>query len=155
GFGIRKEGINALAYIGDLVASEKLNCDWREVGRFHAAHNPKQYEHLAEYPKSQPKGLEVPMEIVPASDQRREIGSAHYHGGIVYPRHASLHPGKYHLELLRIAKAAGVQVIDHCPATNIERDGSGFIVTTAKGKTAARDVVVATNGYTRPLTPWQ
>jgi glycine/D-amino acid oxidase-like deaminating enzyme len=155
GFGIRKEGLNALDCISDLIAGEKLDCDWRVVGRFHAAHNPKQYETLAAYPNAQPKGLEVPMEIVPASEQRREIASDYYHGGIVYPRHASLHPGKYHLELLRIAKAAGVRVIDHCPASNIERDGSGFIVTTAKGKIAARDVVVATNGYTGPMTPWQ
>jgi glycine/D-amino acid oxidase-like deaminating enzyme len=155
GFGIRKEGLNALDCIADLIETEKLDCDWRRVGRFHAAHNPKQYEALADLPKSQPKGLEVPMEIVPAAEQRREIASDYYHGGIVFPRHASLHPGKYHLELLRIAKAAGAQVIDHCPATKIERDGSGFIVTTAKGKIAARDVVVATNGYTGPMTPWQ
>jgi glycine/D-amino acid oxidase-like deaminating enzyme len=155
GFGIRKEGINALDCIADLIESEKLDCDWRRVGRFHAAHNPRQYEHLAQYPKSQPKGLEVPMEIVPASEQRREIGSDYYHGGIVYPRHASLHPGKYHLEMLRIAKAAGAQVIDHCPAGNIERDGNGFVVTTTKGKIAARDVVIATNGYSGPMTPWQ
>jgi glycine/D-amino acid oxidase-like deaminating enzyme len=155
GFGIRKEGINALDFIADLIATERLDCDWRRTGRFHAAHNPKQYEHLAAYPKAQPKGLEVPMELVPAAEQRREIASDYYYGGIVYPRHASLHPGKYHLEMLRIAKAAGVQVIDYCPASNIERDGSGFIVTTAKGKIAARDVVVATNGYSGPMTPWQ
>ena len=155
GFGIRKEGLNALDCIRDLIESEKLDCDWRRVGRFHAAHNPKQYESLAALPKSQPKGLEIPMEIVPASEQQREIGSDYYYGGIVYPRHASLHPGKYHLEMLRVAKAAGAQVIDHCPATNIERDGSGFTVTTAKGKIAARDVVVATNGYSGPMTPWQ
>ena len=155
GFGIRKEGINALDYISALIEGEKLDCDWRRVGRFHAAHNPKQYEHLAEYPKSQPKGLEIPMEMVPAAEQRREIGSDYYHGGIVYPRHASLHPGKFHLEMLRIAKKAGVQVIDHCPATTIERDGSGFRVVTAKGTVAARDVVVASNGYSGPMTPWQ
>jgi glycine/D-amino acid oxidase-like deaminating enzyme len=155
GFGIRKEGINALDAIAEVIESEQLDCDWRRSGRFHAAHNPKQYEKLAELPKSQPKGLEVPMEIVPAAEQRREIGSDYYHGGIVYPHHASLHPGKYHLELLRIAKAAGVQVIDHCPAHAIARDGNGFQVTTAKGKIAARDVVVATNGYTGPMTPWQ
>ena len=155
GFGIRKEGINALDYISALIEGEKLDCDWRRVGRFHAAHNPKQYEHLAEYPKSQPKGLEIPMEMVPAAEQRREIGSDYYHGGIVYPRHASLHPGKFHLEMLRIAKAAGVQVIDHCQATTIERDGSGFRVVTAKGTVAARDVVVASNGYSGPMTPWQ
>jgi glycine/D-amino acid oxidase-like deaminating enzyme len=154
GFGIRREGINALDYIGSMIADEKLDCDWGVTGRFHAAHNPKQYEALTKYPKSQPKGLEVPMELVPASEQRREIDSAYYYGGLVYPKHAALHPGKYHRELLRIAKAAGATVIDHCPATAIERDGAGFQVTTAKGKVAARDVVVATNGYTAPLTPW-
>jgi glycine/D-amino acid oxidase-like deaminating enzyme len=155
GFGIRKEGITALDYIADLIRSEKLDCDWREVGRFHAAHNPKQYEALAKDAQSQPKGLEVPMEMVPASEQRREIGSDYYYGGRVYPKHQSLHPAKYHQELMRLAKAAGVTVIDHCPATGLVRDGAGFTVTTAKGKIAARDVVVATNGYTGPITPWQ
>jgi glycine/D-amino acid oxidase-like deaminating enzyme len=155
GFGIRKEGITALDYIADLIATEKLDCDWREVGRFHAAHNPAQYEALAKDAQSQPKGLEVPMEMVPASEQHREIGSDYYFGGRVYPKHQSLHPGKYHLELLRLAKAAGVTVIDHCPATGLTRDGSGFVVTTPKGKIAARDIVVATNGYTNPITPWQ
>src|SRR5581483_6159934 len=58
GFWIRKEGINALDCISDLIETESLDCDWRRVGRFHAAHNPKQYEKLAELPKSQPKGLE-------------------------------------------------------------------------------------------------
>src|SRR3569833_1981141 len=56
GFGIRKEGINALDYIGELIRSEKLDCDWRQVGRFHAAHNPKQYDVLASYPQSSPLG---------------------------------------------------------------------------------------------------
>jgi glycine/D-amino acid oxidase-like deaminating enzyme len=155
GFGIRKEGINALDYIADLVTREKLDCDWRQVGRFHAAHNPAQYEALAKDAQAQPKGLEVPSEVVPVSEQRREINTDYYYGGRVFPKHASLHPGKYHLELMRLAKGVGATVIDHCPATNIERDGSGFMVTTSKGKIAARDVVVATNGYSGPITPWQ
>jgi glycine/D-amino acid oxidase-like deaminating enzyme len=65
-----------------------------------------------------------------------------------------LHPGKYHLELLRLAKAAGVQIVDHCPALAIARDGKGFRVKTAKGEILARNVVIATNGYSGPLSPW-
>src|SRR5690606_7861098 len=52
--GVRREGINALACITDLVRDEKLNCDWQMVGRFHAAHNPKQYEALAKAMAEQP-----------------------------------------------------------------------------------------------------
>src|SRR5262245_12511151 len=146
-FGIRREGFQALDYIEDLIRSESIDCDWARVGRYHAAHNAKQYEALAEYAKNQPKGLEVPMEMVPRAEQHREIPSDLYYGGAVYPRHAKLHPGKYHLALLRIAKAAGVQVVDHCPATAIQRDGNGFRVRTPKGEVSARNVVIATNGY--------
>jgi glycine/D-amino acid oxidase-like deaminating enzyme len=94
------------------------------------------------------------MEIVPKAEQHREIASDLYHGGAVYPRHGALHPGKYHLELLRIARAAGVQVVDQCKAQAIERDGAKFRVRTAKGTVTARDVVLATNGYSGPLSPW-
>ncbi len=153
-FGIRREGLQALDYIEELIRAENIDCDWARVGRYHAAHNAKQYEVLADYAKNQPKGLEVPMEMVPRAEQHREIPSDLYYGGAVYPRHAKLHPGKYHLGLLRIAKAAGVQVVDHCPALGIARDGDGFRVKTPRGEIQARNVVIATNGYSGPLSPW-
>ncbi|HVJ32455.1 MAG TPA: FAD-binding oxidoreductase [Terriglobia bacterium] len=153
-FGIRREGIDALDYITHLVEDEKLDCDWNRSGRFHAAHNPKQFEALVKLAGSQPKGLEVPMEIVTRAEQRREIGSDAYYGGIVYPRHSALHPGKFHLALLKRTQAAGAIVVDHCPALSIDHASGGFTVKTAKGTVQARDVVVATNGYTGPLTPW-
>ena len=153
-FGIRREGLQALDYIEDLIRAENIDCDWARVGRYHAAHNPKQYEALADFHKNQPKGLEVPMEMVPRAEQHREIPTDLYYGGAIYPRHAKLHPGKYHLGLLRVAKEAGAQVVDHCPAIAIQRDGQRFRVQTAKGEVSARNVVIATNGYSGPLSPW-
>ncbi|WP_374385151.1 NAD(P)/FAD-dependent oxidoreductase [Dongia sp.] len=152
--GIRREGLNALGYIGDLITSEKLDCDWAVSGRFHAAHNPKQYEALGKSLAGQPKDLASPYFMVPKAEQAKEIDSPFYHGGAVYPTHGALHPGKYHLELLRLAEAAGAQVVAYCPVKGLEKDGGGFTVSTALGKVQARDVIVATNGYTGPLTPW-
>ncbi len=154
-FGIRREGLEALDYIGGLIDGERLDCDWSRTGRFHAAHNPKQFEALAKLPKGQPKGLEVPIEVVTRAEQRREIGSDAYFGGLVYPRHGALHPGKFHLALLQRAQAAGAGIVDQCPAIAIERQSNGFLVKTAKGDVQARDVVIATNGYTGAFTPWQ
>jgi glycine/D-amino acid oxidase-like deaminating enzyme len=153
-FAIRKEGLNALDYIDALIRGEKLDCDWRRTGRFHAAHNRRQYDALAKAAAGQPKGLEVPIEMVPKAEQHREIATDLYHGGAVHALTGALHPGKYHLELLRLARAAGVQVVDHCKAIAIERDGAKFRVRTAKGTVLARDVVLATNGYSGPLSPW-
>jgi glycine/D-amino acid oxidase-like deaminating enzyme len=154
GFRIRREGINALSWIGDFIEREKIDCDWERVGRFHAAHNAAAFETLARAVTQQPKGLEVEVFVVPREDQRREIGSDRYFGGVVYPAHASLHPGKYHKGLLERALAAGAQVISHCPVLSIQRESDGFRLTSPRGTLQVRDVLVATNGYTGPLTPW-
>ncbi len=154
-FAIRKEGLNALEFIDDLISREKLDCDWRRSGRFHAAHNPRQYQALAKALAHQPKGLEVPHGMVPRAEQHREIGSDLYHGGAIYSLPGGLDPAKYHLELLRLAKSAGIILADHCAANSIEREGNEFAVTTTKGMVKARNVIVATNGYTGSFAPWQ
>lgn len=152
--GILKEGLNSLAWLGEFVAAEKMECDFARVGRFQAAHNPARYEALARSVANPPKGLEVEGYVVPRSDQRSELGTDAYYGGVVYPQHAWIDPALYHQELLARVISSGVQVLTHCPVTKIEKSGQGFNVTTARGTLKARDVVVATNGYTGNLTPW-
>ena len=152
--GIRAEGANALKWIGDFVSDEGLDCDFRRVGRFHAAHTPQHYETLvqdAELLRGQ-EGIE--SFAVPRSEQRSQLGTDAYFGGVVFSAHCSLHPGKFHRELLRVALEAGVQVVGQRRVTQLERTGSGFRVSTAKGVIETRDVIVATNGYTTGLTPW-
>ena len=153
-FAIRREGINALAWIEDFIAREKIDCDWGRVGRFHGAHNPAAYEKLARDTAHQTKGIEIDVHMVPRSEQRGEIGSDRYFGGAVFPRHASLHPAKFHLGLLARAQAAGATVISRCPVLSIQREGDRFRLATPRGSLQARDVVVATNGYSEKLTPW-
>ena len=153
-FDILKEGRNSLAWIGEFVAAEKIACDFARVGRFHAAHNAAQFKALASGIAHQPKGLEVDAHAVPRAEQRNEIGTDAYWGGVVYTGHCSVDPARYHRGLLERALAAGAQVLPRCRVARIEKDGSGFRVVTARGTTHARDVVVATNGYTGALTPW-
>jgi glycine/D-amino acid oxidase-like deaminating enzyme len=77
-----------------------------------------------------------------------------YHGGVVFPQHASIHPAKYHQGLLARVLAAGANVVGYCEGLSIDNVGNGFEVHTNKGKIRCRDLVVATNGYTSSLTPW-
>lgn len=153
-FEILKEGQRSLAFIGDFIRSEKIDCDFGPVGRFHAAHNAAQYEALAARVGSQPRGLEVDAHMVPRAEQRSELGSDAYSGGAVYTQHCSVHPARYHQGLLERALGAGVQVAPRTPVTRVERQGERFLVQTARGSVIARDVVVATNGYTGGATPW-
>ena len=52
------------------------------------------------------------------------------------------------------AHKAGAQLCAQCDAEKIERkSGGGFTVLTNKGPIEAREVVIATNGYTGDVTP--
>ena len=151
---IVQEGQRSLAWFGQFVAEEKIDCDFGVVGRFHAAHNAAQFTQLARAAEHQPPGLEVDAQVVPRAEQRTELGSDAYWGGVLYRQHASVDPARYHQGLLDRVLAAGAQVAGRCPVTQIERDGDGFRVHSARSTVQARQVVIATNGYTGTLTPW-
>jgi len=153
-FRIVKEGQNSLAWAAAFVAEEGIDCDFRIAGRFHAAHNPACYEALARQISTQPKGLEVAAHMVPRAEQYSELGTDAYFGGVLYERHASVDPGRFHQGMLERARAAGATVIPHCAATAIQQEGGLWRVDCATGSVVARNVVVATNGYTGALTPW-
>ncbi len=153
-FRILKEGQDSLTWVADFVSSEGIECDFRVVGRFHAAHSQARYEALARSIALQPRGLEVEAHVVPRAEQRTELGTDAYFGGVVFTRHAAIDPGRFHQGILERAISAGARVITHCAATAIQRVAGGFQVRTERGTIAARNVVVATNGYTGALTPW-
>lgn len=151
---IHEEGHRALRWIGAFIAEEAIDCDFAIGGHLHAAHNEAAFRKLAAT-RSEPAGLETGAQMVPRDRMRAELGTDAYFGGIIYPRHAALDPGRYHEGLLERVLAAGATVASHTPVTGIERTGMGFRLSTSKGVLTARDVVIATNGYTGQSTPWQ
>jgi glycine/D-amino acid oxidase-like deaminating enzyme len=150
---IHKEGKSSLEWIGDFIKRESIECDFDHVGRFHAAHTPAHYDMLAKDAKQRSMDDDG-FEMVPRSEQRKELGSDAYFGGALYPNHASLHPGKYHSGLLKRVLAAGAQVFAHTPVLQIDRTKDGYVLETSRGSLIAKDVVVATNGYSGKVLPW-
>jgi glycine/D-amino acid oxidase-like deaminating enzyme len=153
-FRIVKDGQNSLAWIGEFVAQERIDCDFQVVGRFHAAHGPRHYEALAERLRNQPKGLEIAAHLVPRAVQHEELGTEAYCGGVVYERHVSVDPARLHQGMLERVLSTGSDIVSNCRATRIRPNGRGFHVETVRGSIATRNVVVATNGYTSELIPW-
>lgn len=151
---IRAEGRKSLDWIEDFITSEEIDCDFRISGRFHGAHSPRIYEQTARSAEREQLEEGIECHAVPRSEQRAEIGSDFYHGGVVFPHVATLHPGKFHRGLLERALDAGAHIQPRCAAKTIRRDRDDFEIETAKGAIRARDVIVATNGYTAGLVPW-
>jgi glycine/D-amino acid oxidase-like deaminating enzyme len=153
-YAICQEGREAVAYLRRLATDEGVDCDWRNQGCFFGAHTPRQFSAMARDALEQPRGLEQRITVVPRAGQSGEIDSDFYHGGCVYHDDASVDPMRMLLALLRRAQNAGAIVQDHCPVSAVQPSADGFEVLTARGKIYARKVLIATNGYTGPASPW-
>jgi glycine/D-amino acid oxidase-like deaminating enzyme len=151
---ILQEGANSMQFLKDFIADEGIDCDVRMNGKFRAAHNAAQYEAMAKKYTNQIKGLELNVDMVPQSEQRREIGSDAYFGGAVIHSHFSLNPAKFHSELVERARGSGAKLVAYCRVEKIDRQPNKFLICTSKGIIEARDVIVATSGYTDKSLPW-
>lgn len=151
---ILQEGSNSLQFLKDFIADEDIDCDMRLNGKFRAAHNPAQYEAMAKKYSNQTKGLELNVDMVSRADQRSEIGSDAYFGGAVIHDHFGLNPAKYHSELVDRARSSGAMLVAYCPVEKIDRQSGKFIIHTSKGVVEARNVIIATSGYTDKSLPW-
>lgn len=153
GFRICREGLDAVAYLRELAA-QAIDCAWRTDGCFFGAHTPRHFRIMARDAENQPRGLEQRISVVPKVEQHGEIASDFYHGGCVYHDDASVDPTRLLLGLLRRALEGGASVADRCPVSAITSVRDGFEVLTARGIVRARQVLLATNGYSGPLSPW-
>ena len=137
-----------------FIAEENVDCDFRLVGRFAGAVSPQGYDTLAREAERLHKALDIESYAVPRAAQRQYLGTDFYHGGSVRMDIGGLHPAKLHREMLRIAVASGAVVHGETAVFGVEREGDGYRVATARGRVAARDVIMATNGYTDGADPW-
>jgi glycine/D-amino acid oxidase-like deaminating enzyme len=149
---IMREGHRMLDYLEEIVGREGIECHFGRMGRFTGATTPQKYENLARTLERNRKLVPIEAEMVPRSEQHREIGSDFFHGGLVQPRDGGLHPGLYHLGLLAAARRAGATVLGRTPVTGLSRERQRVVVTTPRGEISAGAAIVATNGYTGPVT---
>ena len=151
---IYAEGAAARADLARFIEAEKIACGFRLTGRFTGAYRARDYERLGRQADLLNRHLDLGVEMVPRSALRNELGTDLYHGGQIRPDIGGLHPGLFHAGLLERALAAGAGVADSTRVVAVERETQGFTVQTERGAVRARDVIVATNGYTGDTMPW-
>ena len=151
---IRGEGVNALEWLINFIKSENIDCDLKRDGRFHGAHTPEAYEKIARNCENLNKTEGIESIPISKANQKNEINSNLYHGGVLFPQHASINPGKYHHELLVKSNKLGVRIISNCEMIDFIKLKNGFDVKTSKGLLRTKDLIIATNGYTSNVTPW-
>jgi len=151
---IYRELMEAFLAVKETVVGENITCHYRQQGRLLLATSPAMYDAMGREFALREKHLGEPFAMVERAAQRREIATDHYFGGVRIEDHAGLHPGLYHGGLLAVARKAGAVVAGFTPVTRIGGTAEAFAVETPRGTVAAREVIVATNGYGGREHPW-
>lgn len=153
-----REGFASVDWLEAFITQENIACHFERCGGFHGAHSARQFQKLRAEINNEHPELQTGAWLVDPSELQNEIGTARYFGGVVYPGDGSLHPALYHQALVDRVVKSGVAIHARCPVTQLEPLGDKknhrVRVQTTQGSVLARDVVVATNGYTGDATPW-
>ena len=147
------DGAKAFDTLETLVEREKIACFYERRGRFIGAYTQKHYDDLARKLDAFNRHAEAEAAMLPRARQHEEIASDFYHGGMLVERSGKLHPALYYKGLLEAARRAGVLLSANTPVERITRGSEGFTLKTPHQELRAREVVIATNGYTGAVTP--
>jgi glycine/D-amino acid oxidase-like deaminating enzyme len=153
GAALYQDTLDGYETVKRLVVEESIDCDFRECGYFELAWAGEHMIHLEQQRESL-AAIGVESMMVPRERVHEEIGTTAYHGGLLVPGSGLIHPGRYFAGLAAAADRAGADLHEGVRARSIERGADGvFVVATERGPIRARDVFVATNGYTDGVAP--
>jgi glycine/D-amino acid oxidase-like deaminating enzyme len=147
------DAAESFTLIEQLIEQENIACEWKKPGRFVGAWCRKHYAAMEKKIGLLNEGAEAGAYLLPKDRQREEIGSDYYYGGMVVTRSAHLHPALYFKGLLDAVSRRGVAICAKASVTALAQRNGGWDLNTARGRIAAKEVVVCTNSYTGALTP--
>jgi glycine/D-amino acid oxidase-like deaminating enzyme len=139
----------AITHVEHSIAAWDLACDYEPVGNVIAAVHRRQHK-TVDAAAAAAKDLGIPNELLDGDALRARGLPPTFTRGLHFPHGGVLDPGKYVLELARVASDAGVEIFERTPVVGVD-DGRPVTVRTHGGHVRARLVVIATNAFTPEL----
>lgn len=140
------------AQVWDIIARHGIACEANPAGTLHVAHDASGLAELTERHR-QWAARGAPVELLDREAASARLGSAHYHGALLDRRAGTIQPLAYARGLARAAMGQGARIFTGSPATAMAMADGGWRVSTPQGVVSARQVVFATDAYTRHLMP--
>lgn len=148
------DAADAFTHIENLIHHENIQCGWHKRGYFLGAWCNSHFNDMAKKVAVLNAEAQSGSYLVPHEQQRAEIGSDYYRGGMVVERAAHMQPALYFNALLNLVQKAGVAIATKTEVIGLSQNADGtWEVTTARGKIRSGDVIIASNGYTGSVTP--
>src|SRR5215472_3423781 len=140
----------------DVITREGIECDVTPEGGLELAHKPNRLPEMEARAKRMNERFGLGTEVLSKADlDKAYLISREAHGALLHKEGFALQALKYARGLGRAALAKGAILHAGSPVTGWARDGQRHLLRTPGGTVKARQVVIATNGYTNDsLNPW-
>jgi len=149
---LHRFGGSAPDVVFDTVDRFSIECDPVRAGWLVAAHSSGAERRVRARVEEHVRHGD-PVEFLEAEEVAKAVGSPIYHGGLLDPRGGHVQPLSYARGLARAAHGRGVRIHPGFEVVGLERRNGSWTVRSGTSSIQADHVVVATNGYTGPVTP--
>ena len=143
----------SMARLEAILDEERIDCGYARTGHIQAASKPKHFQAFQDEQALLARVFNHRVELVPRAEQRSEVGSDAYHGLLLDEHSAALNPAQYVEGLAAAAARSGATIVTHSAVKGLDKIAGGWRVNFGTDAVEARDVLVATNGYTTSVTP--
>jgi glycine/D-amino acid oxidase-like deaminating enzyme len=143
--------------VEQIVSDEQIDCDFSRCGHLEVACKQSHFNTYARSAELIAREFNHQLRIMAKQDLRSEIGSDIYYGGMVDEVSGGVNPARYVAGLAAAALRSGASIYERAQVQSIERGwrqgDTGFRLLTSRGSIFARNVFIATSGYTSSITP--
>lgn len=146
--------VAAVDHVAETLERLGIDADRAGSGEYHVAHRPSDAAGFPAHADFVTRWYRPGAAVLGVAALReRGLASPAFHGGLHVPVGFGLNPLKYVLGLAAAAAARGVRLHGRSPVVRVEREGPGFRLHGERGTLRARQVLVATNGYSSDGLP--
>ena len=140
---------DAIDLVDQVLSDEGIDADKAGDGEVGFAHKPNRVAGMRTYVDEMNKTFGSGLRFMDR-DECADPGMAgpQVHGGVAIPRCFGVHPLKYCRGLARAAQAQGAIIHGEAPVTGWRKENGLHVLSTPKGEIRAKQVIIATNGYT-------
>ncbi|MEL6952011.1 MAG: FAD-binding oxidoreductase [Pseudomonadota bacterium] len=139
--------------IETVIEEEQIRCDFHRAGKLKLASKPGHVAGLSADAALIRDGTDASVRFLPREDLGSEIRSDEVHGGVLFPKSAAMHMGRYLTGLADACLRHGAQIFEGCAVKATRRDGEDWDITLASGHVHARHLILAGGATGAGLSP--
>lgn len=144
-----EQGRDAVRTVKGILEREGIDADKTLEGGLELAHKPNRMPEMAARQRQLRESFGIDARLLSGDELRRDyLASEEAFGALHHDEGFGLHALRYSRGLARAAQRHGAVLHGASPVTGWRKDGERHLLATPGGTVRARQVVIATNGYT-------